>query len=121
MKSYSTKTIWSVFLIFAILLLSNTNIVAYQVTHTTFVTLNNAIPNGGPRTVVQGMNDIQVSQSTNDYLLVSITNATSEVVYQTSTYDQKTIISTVGWASGPYRVHTVDATGDVQVFNINIE
>lgn len=121
MKSYIINALCRLSCVVALTLFVATASQAHQGPQTTPEKPQLEELDGGPRTVIQGMADIQVSQATADYLLIVIYNQDGHAVHQCVTYSHKTVISTLGWASGNYQVYTEDAAGDVQTFRIYIE
>lgn len=120
MKSFTTYVLCSVLCSIALLMTNVSD--AHQALPTIpTTTIPTAQPNGGPRAIIQGFADVEVIQPTSDYLSVVVYDEQNEIVYQTVTYEEKTLISTAGWNTGHYVISTEDASGDVQDFCIYIK
>ena len=61
---------------------------------------------GGIRTIVMGFASVEVHQETATPLLITIYNATGNVVVEQQSATLSVEISTQGWESGYYTIHT---------------
>lgn len=75
---------------------------------------------GGPRTVIQAMTDITVTQPTSTNLYITIKNSSGDAVIEAETQSEQTVISIEELESGSYTVETVDDYNDYQEFSITI-
>ncbi|BDS09766.1 hypothetical protein [Aureispira anguillae] len=76
---------------------------------------------GGPRDVVQTMTDVTVLQTETNHLHVTVIKTGGEVMYELTSENLETTISTNGWESGDYIVETVDDLDIYQEFSITVD